>query len=326
MLFLERDYCNNIFRPFTNQVHNRNTTMRIAQRIRWAVAALILSVPGTISASAKEPKLPPMKPLFDYPVRDTSVCVGGDGMYYLTGTTGDTTTWWKTNAGEIRVWRSADLKTWKPLGAVWKIDQGTWQNVMHGDDRALWAPEIHYIKGTYWLTLCMNFSGTALLKSTSGKAEGPYVDVHPKGPMTGEIDASLFADDDGKVYFVFQNGKIARLNDEMTELAEKPRLLKPSNADQVGFEGAFITKVNGRYILICADFNDPQGTRTYDCMAASSKKHLRPLRTAISGDSARRPQYAVQGQRGEVVVDVLRQRPEGAVHRAAGDSAHRNRR
>ena len=53
----------------------------------------------------------------------------------------------------IRVWKSADLKTWEPLGLVWKIEQGTWQKVKHGDDRALWAPEIHYIKGTYWLTL-----------------------------------------------------------------------------------------------------------------------------------------------------------------------------
>jgi xylan 1,4-beta-xylosidase len=277
MLFLDRDYCNDIFRPFTNRNHKRNTTMRIPQQIRWAVAALTLSVLGTISASAKEPKLPPLKPLLDYPVRDTSVCLGVDGMYYMTGTTGHPT-WWKTNEG-IRVWKSADLKTWKPLGLVWKIDQGTWQNVKHGDDRALWAPELHYIKGTYWLTYCMNFSGTGgtgLLKSTSGKVEGPYVDVHPKGPMTDEIDASLFADDDGKVYFVFQNGKIARLNDEMTELAEKPRVLKPSNAEQVGFEGAFITKVNGRYVLVCAEFNDRLGTKTYDCMSASSKNIYGP--------------------------------------------------
>ena len=98
----------------------------------------------------------------------------------------------------------------------------------------------------------MNFpnkGGTGLLKSTSGKAEGPYVDVHPKGPLTDEIDASLFVDDDGKVYFVYQNGKIARLNEEMNELAEKPRLLKPANNDQVGFEGAFMTKIDGKYVL-----------------------------------------------------------------------------
>ena len=234
--------------------------MKILRPVEWAIATIGLAALWAISAHAEEPKLPPLKPLFDYPLRDTSICLGTTGH----------PTWWKTNEG-IRVWKSADLKTWKPLGLVWKIEQGTWQKLKHGDDRALWAPEIHYIKGTYWLTFCMNFGGTGLLKSSSGKAEGPYVDVHPSGPLTGEIDASLFADDDGRAYFVFQNGKIARLNDQMTELAEKPRLLKPSNAAQVGFEGAFLTKANGRYILICAEFNDRLGTRTYDCMAASAK-------------------------------------------------------
>jgi xylan 1,4-beta-xylosidase len=250
--------------------------MRILRFMKLTIAALGLSALWAFSTCGEDVKLPPMKPLFDYPLRDTSVCVGGDGMYYMTGTTGDTRTWWKTNAGEIRVWKSADLKTWEPLGVVWKIDQGTWQKVKHGENLALWAPEIHYIKGTYWLTLCMNFGGTALLKSTSGKPQGPYVDVHPEGPLTGEIDASLFVDDDGKVYFVFQNGKIARLNDEMTELVEKPRLLKPSNAEQVGFEGAFLTKIKGRYVLICAEFNDRLGTRTYDCMAATAKNVYGP--------------------------------------------------
>jgi len=214
--------------------------------------------------------LPPLKPLFDYPVRDTSICLGGDGNYYLSGTTGFPA-WWKTNEG-IRVWRSPDLKNWEPLGLVWKIEQGTWQKQMHGDRRAFWAPDIHYLKGTYWITFCMNFRGTGLLKSTSGKAEGPYVDIHPQGPITDKIDASLFMDDDGSVYFVWQNGLIARMNDDMTDLAEKPRLLKPSNHEHVGFEGAYVTKKDGRYYLICADFI--QGD--YHCMVASSRNVYGP--------------------------------------------------
>jgi hypothetical protein len=214
--------------------------------------------------------LPPLKPLFDYPVRDTSICLGGDGNYYLTGTTGFPT-WWKTNEG-IRVWKSPDLKNWEPLGLVWKIEQGTWQKEMHGDRRSLWAPDIHYLKGTFWITFCMNFRGTGLLKSTSGKADGPYADVHPQGPITDKIDASLFMDDDGSVYFVWQNGLIARMNDDMTDLAEEPRLLKPSNHEHVGFEGAYVTKKDGKYYLICADFI--QGD--YHCMVASSKNVCGP--------------------------------------------------
>ena len=82
----------------------------------WPSFGLIATVDAR-PHTPRTPKLPPMKPLFDYPLRDTSICVGGDGMYYLTGTTGDIPTWWTDQRRRIRVWKSADLKTWEPLGA-----------------------------------------------------------------------------------------------------------------------------------------------------------------------------------------------------------------
>ena len=209
--------------------------------------------------------------LFDYPVRDTSVCLGPAGDYYLTGTTGYPG-WWKTNDG-IRVWKSNDLTNWTPLGLVWSFAKNaTWQKEVKDGQRAIWAPEIIYLKDTFWIAYCVNWpgGGTGLLKSTSGKAEGPYADVKPDGPLTSQIDPSLFQDDDGKVYFVWQNGLIARMKDDMSGLAEQPRLLQPANAKDVGFEGAFLTKIGGRYQLVCAEFNSDSGTSTYDCMAASS--------------------------------------------------------
>jgi len=236
--------------------------------------------------AASVPTLPPLTPLFDHPVRDTSICLGADGFYYLTGTTGrnargpqDPDSWWHINEG-IRVWKSPDMKRWKPLGLVWSMERdGTWQKAEGTGGywslrrRALWAPDIHYLKGTFWLTFCMNYRGTGLLKSTTGKAEGPYVDVHPQGPITDRIDASLFMDDDDAVYFVWQNGLIARMNEEMTGLAEEPRLIKPANKKHVGFEGAFLFKARGRYHLSCAEFNvrGPQKQRCYDCMVATAE-------------------------------------------------------
>ena len=221
------------------------------------------------------PELPPIEPLFDYPMRDTAMCLAEDGYYYLTGTTGHPK-WWNTNDG-IRVWRSVDLKEWEPLGLVWSFEKDTtWQTAL-GTQRGIWAPEIHYINGTFWIPYCMNYlkekvgwGDTGLLKSISGKPEGPYEDVKKDGPLTTRIDASLFQDDDGKVYFVWQNGLIARMNEDMTGLAEEPRLLKPANHGQVGFEGAFIAKVNGRYHLLCAEANGKGKEHTYDLMVASS--------------------------------------------------------
>lgn len=248
----------------------------------WLLAMLVIAAPCRADEDQKMPKLPKIEPLFDTPLRDTSVCLGPDSAYYLTGTTGDTKTWWETNDGGIRVWKSKDLKKWEALGEVWCFAKNTtWQKASKDEKgnirHALWAPEIHYLKNTFWIAYCINYGGTGILKSISGKAEGPYVDVKPDGPLTGQIDASLFCNDDGKAYFLWQNGMIARLKDDMTGLAEEPRLLKPANAEQVGFEGAFIAKINGRYRLICADFNRHEnGPNTYDCMAAESEKIYGP--------------------------------------------------
>src|SRR5471030_2148921 len=54
--------------------------------------------------------IPNLKPLLpDTQLRDTIVILGGDGNYYLTGSSGADI--WNFNDG-IELWRSADLKTW----------------------------------------------------------------------------------------------------------------------------------------------------------------------------------------------------------------------
>ncbi|NOY82846.1 MAG: family 43 glycosylhydrolase [Kiritimatiellaeota bacterium] len=248
-----------------------------AERIDAIGQALAGREKGQPSSGRAVPSLPPIKPLFDYPMRDTSICLGPNGTYYLTGTTGHPT-WWRTNDG-VRLWKSKDLKKWAPLGLVWSIEKdGTWQKGFVKGRRAVWAPEIHYLNGTFWIPYSMNYpdtepntmGGTGLLKSLTGKPEGPYVDVKQDGPLTFGIDASLFQDDDGTVYFLHGNGKIARMTEDMSGLAEKSRQLKPRNYKHVGFEGAFLTKMGSRYLLVCAEFNGKGPGRTYDSMIASS--------------------------------------------------------
>ena len=107
-----------------------------------------------------------LQPLFDLRMRDTSICLGGDGMYYLTGTTGDNI--WVENQG-IELWRSPDLKTWDKIGLVWSIERdGTWQkrwtkkrgrDGAEYDRRVVWAPEIHFVKNNYWICYCVPGSG-----------------------------------------------------------------------------------------------------------------------------------------------------------------------
>ncbi|MGN6641479.1 MAG: family 43 glycosylhydrolase [Verrucomicrobiota bacterium] len=235
------------------------------------------------------PLIPATRLIFDTLMRDPSVCRGGDGNYYLTGTTGKDL--WFKNDG-IEVWRSTDLATWEPLGMVWNIDKdGTWQKqwtkkVMNGkevDRRVVWAPEIHYIKGNYWISYCLPMLGMGLLQSASRQPAGPYTNAFKEPLVPGSIDASLFEDDDGKVYFLYGAGFIARMKNDMSGLAEKPRQMRPTPPDldprhhskihcekddnnHLGFEGPFLFKANGRYYFSCADSVNGR----YSCMIASA--------------------------------------------------------
>ena len=203
--------------------------------------------------------LPPIKPLLELHLRDTIICRGGDGFYYLTGSTGDNI--WDRNNG-IELWRSRDLQHWDYRGVVWDIDkEGTWQKQC----RYIWAPEIHYLKGNYYMSYCMSGGpngGTGILQSTTGKAEGPYANpATANARLTGGIDATLFEDDDGAVYFTWGRGTtIYRMKDDMSGFADAGHEVQidPASlakAKELGkgqsaaFEGASLFKRNGKYYL-----------------------------------------------------------------------------
>ena len=171
--------------------------------------------------------IPNIKPLLDLHIRDTVIRVGGDGNYYMTGSTGDDI--WNHNDG-VELWRSPDLQKWEYLGIVWNtMKNGTWEREprdLHGKQVVtIWAPEFHYLKSknNYFICLSMAPSGISLAKSSTGKPQGPYVNCVPgtAKQLRGGIDATIFEDDDGKVYFA--NGgaeSISLMNDDMSAFAE----------------------------------------------------------------------------------------------------------
>lgn len=147
--------------------------------------------------------IPSLMPLLEVQVRDTIVCRGGDdGYFYMTGSTCQNI--WAFNDG-VELWKSKDLKKWKYLGLVWSLDKdGTWEKQwrsLHGKPcRAIWAPELHYLRGDYYICLNMAPGGISILKSTTGKPTGPYTHAFfPEKPIAGGIDPTLFEDDDHKV-------------------------------------------------------------------------------------------------------------------------------
>ena len=225
-----------------------------------------------LGSAVKKGLIPHIQPLINAQIRDAVICVGGDGRYYMTGSSGDDI--WHTNDG-VELWTSTDLVQWDYIGLVWSFEEdATWQKEwrFHRQAvRALWAPEIHYVKGNYFITLSMPPGDRGLLKSTTGKPEGPYVNALANdGKWDKDIDGSLFEDEDGTVYYIYGGGWIARMKEDMSGFAEapvKPILIDPDkdpthhakscatrrDCMDIGHEGAFMFKRNGKYYLTAAD-------------------------------------------------------------------------
>ena len=161
--------------------------------------------------------------------------------------------------------------------------------------RAVWAPELHYIKSlkNWFIVACMNNSakgkGSFILRSKTGKPEGPYENIEGNKykPIFSDIDGSLFEDSDGTVYFVGHNHYIAKMKPDMSDLAEELMKIKETEYYAEPYiEGAFIFKFAGKYHLVQAIWSHrtsegdtyvekegitSQNTRySYDCVIATS--------------------------------------------------------
>ena len=277
------------------------TRISITMKITVTAIVVAFSLATSMQAAVNDRDWPSVvvTPILDVPMRDTAITAGPDGTCYMTGTLGPDF----ENCRQIKLWKSKDLKQWEDLGAVWDLERNLGDT--HGDvfwmryprkpmvgenDPLVWgiqAPEIHFIKDAWYLCFSMNRQGTGLLKSTSGKPEGPYTSLGRITEKGG--DPSMFEDDDGSVYWVFDGGWIAKLTDDLRYLAERPRLIQPTPdprdlvhgkkepgrtfwlADSpraVGERGAFLFKHMGRYYLCAADYCNRLGSRCDDTWIA----------------------------------------------------------
>jgi hypothetical protein len=196
-----------------------------------------------------------LHPVMDISIRDFAITKGHDGAFYVTGT-GGYPDFWIGNDGSIPVYRSLDLKNWKFLGNVWSFkDAPEWlRDKVKGNMSkiSLWAPEIHYIDGNYYIVYSTNAQFIGLLKSTTGKPQGPYKDFLNR-QLTNYIDPSFFQDTDKKTYLIYKNKYIALMKSDMSDLAETPRILKTTDGGYIGFEGISMFKNGSTYFITCAE-------------------------------------------------------------------------
>lgn len=168
-----------------------------------------------------------------------------EGKYYAYGTYSD---------NGIAVFVSDDLLKWSSTTSLALHKDDVWA------DRWFWAPEVYHVNGKFY----MYYSADEhICVATSSSPLGPFKQEIQKPMIEDEkcIDNSLFIDDDGKPYLIFDrfndglNIWIAELESNLTEI--KPATMKKCiNVSQPWEEvwprvneGSFIVKRNGVYYM-----------------------------------------------------------------------------
>jgi xylan 1,4-beta-xylosidase len=228
-------------------------------------------------------------------------------QWFCTGTSNPV--WTGPNPG-VRLLVSGDLIHWKQHS--WLIDAGKLPPDCPYNGR-FWAPEIHFIKNKYWLTVN---SGKVTADDPKGmkthsiwlfrsdKVTGPYKLVN--GPLTPQYnnDATLFEDEDGQTYlYCSGNGlfqaKIDLNTGKLTTPLEKfLDKRQPGYPEWMvgGIEGPFVIKKEGRYFMFFSTW-----TRGYEVGLLKSKSPLGPWELAsrepIFGTRKKgyRPELAIGG-------------------------------
>ena len=131
---------------------------------------------------------------------------------------------------------SADMVQWVDHGEVLNVwDVIGSDKEPEGEDWALWAPDMIYHNGKYYLYFPLRILHTDTVSANGGRVVTSYIAVaesnspderftviNPKIQGTRGIDPAVFLDDDGKKYLYFGNHFGALLTDDMRELATAP--------------------------------------------------------------------------------------------------------
>jgi len=218
-------------------------------------------------------------------MRDHCIIKVGN-LWYCTGTSNPV--WTGHNPG-VRLLVSDDLVHWKQHS--WIIDASKLTEECPYNGR-FWAPEIHFIKNKYWLTVNsgkvtkedpkgMNTHSVWLF--VSEKVTGPYKLVN--GPLTPQYnnDATLFEDEDGQTYlYCSGNGLFQAKIDLATGKLITP-IQKFLDKNQQGYpdwitggiEGPFVLKRDGIYFMFFSTWS-----RGYEVGLLKSRSPLGPWELA----------------------------------------------
>ncbi|HRI23915.1 MAG TPA: glycoside hydrolase family 43 protein [Ferruginibacter sp.] len=223
------------------------------QKILLLLAAFFISVISVAQLTYTNPVLAGFYP-------DPSICRAGDDYYLVNSSF--------AYFPGLPIFHSKDLVNWKQVGhAMNRPEQLPLQGA--GVSRGLFAPAISYHNGIFYI-VCTLIDKLGNFVITAKDPKGPW--SNPVAlPQVNGIDPSLFFDDNGKSYIVFNSippNNISLHDGHRTirmfefdaanlRVAGEEKLLVNGGTDMakkpVWIEGPHIFKKDGWYYLICAE-------------------------------------------------------------------------
>ncbi|MFI2487072.1 family 43 glycosylhydrolase [Promicromonospora kroppenstedtii] len=192
-----------------------------------------------------------------------------------------------TGAEKGKVWSPEFVGENRPGRTVVAPWQEYWDDHgQFGKRGNVWAPEVHYFRGTWYIVACMGDHSTkvgSFLLISEGGPEGPYrlaegnVDKPFGDPFIGgpsfiapgayhHIDGSMYTED-GDAWLVLHNHLYAPFRDDMEDIVPTtnlPLFQQTPYTPEPYLEGAYVFKHGGKYFLVHAAWDrtstNPDGT------------------------------------------------------------------
>lgn len=200
----------------------------------------------------------------DYPDPDV---IRVDDTYYMVSTT-------MHFMPGCEILRSYDLLHWEHLTYVYDTldmsEEQTLQNGKNAYGKGMWAASLRYHKGTFYVCFVANDTGKTYLFQTND-LQGKW----SRSEIEGFYHDPSLLFDAGNVYIAYGNRNVylTQLNNDLSGPLEgglHRLLISDEGNPNLGYEGAHLYKIKGKYYLFCIHSKRDQWRRVEACFASDS--------------------------------------------------------